>query len=92
MRTVALILLYLCQVWIVCAIARAVLSWFPITYGSVAHRVNIVLVRVTEPLISPVRRLLPTARVGNVGLDLSFLLVIVLLQFLVVPFLASHAY
>jgi len=92
MHSVFLLLLVLCQLWIVCAIARALLSWFPISYGSPVHKVNSVLVRVTEPLISPVRRMLPPARVGNVGLDLSFIVVFAVIQFLIVPFLLRHAF
>jgi YggT family protein len=81
-----------CQLWVICAVARAVLSWFPITYDSPAHRINSFLVRVTEPLIAPVRRVLPPVRAGNVGLDLAFLVVILVLEFLVIPFLGRHAF
>jgi YggT family protein len=81
------LLIALLELWIFAAIARAVLSWFPLRYGSPWQRVNSVLVAVTEPLIAPIRRILPPARIGGVGLDLAFLVVFVALQFFVIPLL-----
>jgi len=46
--------------------------------------VRSVLFTVTEPVLAPVRRLMPPVRVGGMGLDLSvtvvFLVILVLLQ------------
>lgn len=54
-------------------IARAVLSWFPISpYNPVVMLLN----RITEPLIAPLRRIIPRAGV----LDLTPLIAILLLQ------------
>lgn len=53
-------------------IARALLSWFPIDQGSPLYQM---LYRVTEPLIDPLRRVIP-----NTGMiDLSPLAAIVVL-------------
>jgi YggT family protein len=53
-------------------IARALLSWFPIDQGSPLYQM---LMRVTEPLIDPIRRVLP-----NTGMiDLSPMAAIVVL-------------
>ena len=68
------------QLWVLCAFARALLSWFPISYGSPWHRINSVLVRITEPFIAPVRRIIRPVGVGGVGLDLSFIVVVILVQ------------
>jgi len=83
---------FVVQIWVFCAIARALLSWFPISYDSAFHRINRLLVAVTEPVIAPVRRLLPPARMGNVGVDLSFLVVLLVAQIVVIPFLARRAF
>lgn len=80
MHTIFYILFLVAEIWFFCAIARAILSWFPISYDSPAHRANSVLVRITEPVIAPVRRLIPPVRAGGIGLDLSFLVVIIAVQ------------
>jgi len=79
------------QLWVIMAIGRAILSWFPIAYGSPWHRLNGVLVTVTEPLIAPVRRLIRPVGVGGVGLDLSFIVVVFVVQFVAVQ-LRNYAY
>jgi YggT family protein len=92
MRAIFWLLFFALQIWVFCAIARALISWFPVSYDSVVYRINRVLVAVTEPIIAPVRRLMPTTRVGGVGIDLSFMVVLLVLQFLVIPFLGRHAF
>jgi YggT family protein len=91
-RAICLILFIVLQVWVLCAVARALISWFPIKYDSAVYRINRGLVAITEPFIAPVRRILPAARFGGVGVDLSFLVVLLVLQFFVIPFLRRHAY
>ena len=63
-------------------IARMLLSWFPMAPDGVFGQVSRVLFTVTEPVLGPVRRVVPPLRVGNVGLDLSVMIVIVGLQIL----------
>ena len=76
---------------IVCAILRlywfillatAILSWFPVSEGSLADRARLVLRSLTEPVLSPVRRMLPPVQMGGMGLDLSPLLVFIALVIL----------
>jgi YggT family protein len=90
-RHVAFVLFWLLQLWVFCAIARAVLSWFPISYNSVAHRINTLLVRITEPVIAPVRRVIPPVGVGGVGVDMAFLVVILGIQLVAIPLLRNYA-
>ncbi len=61
----------------------AILSWFRIQPGSTLARVQLFLYRATEPLLRPVRRIVPP--VG--GLDLSFLVVSLVLVFVAIPVL-----
>jgi YggT family protein len=61
----------------------AILSWFRIQPGSTLARVQFFLYRATEPLLRPVRRIVPP--VG--GLDLSFLVVSLVLVFVAIPVL-----
>lgn len=71
---------YVLTAFIVLLIARAVLSWFPVRYGSPLQSVSRGLERVTEPVLAPVRRVIPPVRMGGTALDLSFLLVVIVLE------------
>lgn len=62
-------------------LARAILSWFAV---SPYHPVSVFLIRITDPLLAPIRRYMP--RMGM--LDLSPLIAILLLQWVVKPLLA----
>jgi YggT family protein len=64
---------------------RALLSWFPARPGSALANVNSVLFRLTEPVLAPVRRLLPPLQAGGMGIDLSFIIVFFGIQLLVIP-------
>jgi len=58
-------------VYLVVLFARVVLSWFPIREGTVMAQVSSMLFEVTEPVMAPVRRVIPP-----VGMfDLSFIVV-----------------
>ena len=68
MRTLLLALL---QIYLFVLIARALLSWFPLRPGTALATVQGGLVTVTEPVLAPVRRVIPRAGM----FDLSFLVV-----------------
>jgi len=68
---------------------RALLSWFPASHGGVLAGINSVLYRLTEPVLAPVRRLIPPARLGGMGLDLSFIIVFLGIQLILIPVVAS---
>jgi YggT family protein len=72
-----LLLLYLLVIF-----ARIILSWFPIAYGSPLEGVASLLYAITEPLMGPLRRLIPPLRIGVMGIDLSPLILIVGIQIL----------
>ncbi len=56
--------------------ARAILSWFPPSGNGAMETIRGVLFTITEPVLGPVRRLIPPARIGGMGLDLSFMIVV----------------
>ena len=66
----------LCEVLTFAIIARAILSWFS---PRPTNRLAIILYQVTEPVLSPLRRVIP--RVGMI--DLTPLAAIMLLQLIV---------
>jgi YggT family protein len=63
-------------------IARAVLDWSvalagPPAYGSIRARLMTGVRAVTEPILAPVRRVVPPLRVGTVAIDLAFIIVFI---------------
>ena len=82
----------LCQLgnlYILAMFARIILSWFPISPGGVMATVYSFLYTVTEPILGPVRRMLPPVGIGGMGLDLSPIIVLLLLRLLVLPAVCS---
>ena len=72
------ILADLILVYLVILAARAVLSWFPVRGGTFLASVNTLLFELTEPVLRPVRRVIPP-----VGMfDASFMVVFFVLFFL----------
>ncbi|MGH9123353.1 MAG: YggT family protein [Acidimicrobiales bacterium] len=71
------------QLYVIVLLLRAVLSWFPLSSNSPLVPVARFLGIITEPVLAPFRRVIPAAG----GLDLSFLIVVLLLEFLIIPLL-----
>jgi YggT family protein len=70
----------LINLYLLIIFARIVVSWIvqfaPPTPGSVYEKIVSGLATVTEPVLAPVRALLPPVRLGGAGLDLSPIVVI----------------
>ncbi|MFZ4516224.1 MAG: YggT family protein [Acidimicrobiia bacterium] len=69
------ILRLILQIYLVILFARAILSWFPSAPGSALASMQNVLARLTDPLLEPLRRIVP--RTGM--FDLSFLVLVILI-------------
>ena len=59
------------QLYVIVVIARIILSWFPVSPGSGLSTVFSLLYAVTEPVLGPLRRLIPPLMLGGAGIDLS---------------------
>jgi YggT family protein len=70
------------ELYIVVLFVRIMFTWFPITPGTPAARVERALGKVTDPLLTRVRRLVPPVRVGAGALDLSPIIIFVVLLIL----------
>ena len=81
------LVLALLQLFLLALLARIILSWFPATGGAL-DSVQRVLFSITEPVLAPVRAILPPVRLGGMALDLSPIVVFILLQ-LLIGFLAG---
>jgi YggT family protein len=77
------ILCSLVLVYILAIFGRILFSWVPIAPDSPVAVVRSVLVRLTEPVMGPLRRALPPLRVGGFAIDLSPIIVLMLLQIVV---------
>ena len=78
MRAVCLLL----QVFSAVLFARVILEWVPVEDAHPVGRIRGVLRRVTQPVLAPLRALVPPLRVGSVAVDLSPLILILLLNLL----------
>lgn len=67
------LIIYLFNALTLIVIARALLSWFD---PGMRSSIGKILVDITEPLLGPIRRMIPSAG----GLDFSPIILIILLQ------------
>lgn len=74
------ILCNLLLLYIVAIFARVIFSWIPLSPDSPVTVVRTWLVRITEPVMGPLRRALPAIRLGSMALDLSPIVLLIGLQ------------
>jgi YggT family protein len=65
----------LLDAYLIVMFARIIISWFPVNPGSGLAQVYGFLYSITEPVLGPIRRVLPPVGMGGMGLDLSPLVV-----------------
>jgi YggT family protein len=77
------------ELFLVVLIVYSLLSWYlayaRVSYDSPAFKLNRVLASICDPILRPIRRIIPTARIGGVGLDLSVLVLFLLIQVILIP-------
>ena len=77
---------YLLDLFLIVLIAYSVLSWVTmagsLAYDSPVLKIQAVLARICEPVLRPVRRIVPPIRAGGANLDLSVLVVWVVILLL----------
>ena len=65
-------------IWIL--VISALLSWFPTTTQTgVLISVKRLLARLTEPILRPLRAIVPRPQIGGVGIDFSVMVAVILL-------------
>jgi YggT family protein len=83
------LIVYLLNALLLALLAYSILSWYTayarVSYDSPVRKVQKVLSAVCDPILNPVRRVIPMARVGGVGLDLSVLIVILVIDLILIP-------
>lgn len=63
-------------------------SWFPVDESSPFAPVTGFILKITDPLLAPIKRLMPAATVGSVSVDFSVLILFMVFGFLI-PSLAG---
>lgn len=87
MWVIALVLnLFLLVLFAYC-ILSLVIAYARISYDSPVIKVQRVLTAIVEPVLRPIRRIIPTAQVGGVGLDLSVLVLFLVIRVILIPVL-----
>ncbi len=71
------------QLYLIAIFVRIVLSWFPLDPNGFMATVAGFLYMLTDPVLGPLRRMLPAVRLGSVALDLSPIVVIIGIQILI---------
>ena len=59
------------QLYLVVLFVRIIFSWFPVEPYSSLHKVVRVFAALTDPILAPLRRLVPPLRLGGAAIDLS---------------------
>jgi len=72
------ILFWALTVYLVVLAGRAVLSWFPIRSGTFLAGLNALLFDLTEPVLRPVRRVIPPAGMLDLPFPVVFVGIIIL--------------
>lgn len=66
------------QLYLFVVLIRILMSWVPPTPGTTYEQVHEGFVRVTEPVLAPIRAVLPPVRMGAMAMDLSPIVVFLL--------------
>jgi len=69
---------WLLTAYMIVLAGRAVLSWFPVRGGTFFAQLNSVLFELTEPVLRPVRRIIPAAGMLDTSFIVVFFAVIIL--------------
>lgn len=77
------ILSWILWIYLFLIFARIIIGWLPVSWPKGLRRIVVLIYDVTEPVLSPLRRILPIIPVsGGVGIDLSPIVVVMIIFFL----------
>jgi YggT family protein len=78
---------YVLWLFIIVLFAYSILSWLTfsgnLAYDSPILKIQAVLAKICEPVLRPVRRIIPPIRAGGANLDLSVLVVFLVITVLI---------
>ncbi|MEQ8841290.1 MAG: YggT family protein [Acidimicrobiales bacterium] len=76
------LLCFALTIYVVLILVRIVLTWFPLDPDGAMATVAGLLFILTDPVLGPLRRVLPPVRLGSVALDLSPIVALIGIQIL----------
>jgi YggT family protein len=79
----------LANLYLIVIFVRIVLSWFPIGPDGALSTVQNITYQLTEPVLGPLRRIIPPIRVGAAAIDLSALILVLGYTVLLMPLLCG---
>jgi len=82
----------LLQLYLFVIFVRVILSWFPISPDSPIAAVYRFVYAITEPVLGPIRRVMPSVGFGGMGLDFSPIIVLLVLELFLIPIVRSAGY
>jgi YggT family protein len=87
------IIVTLLYLFLLVLFAYSILSWFTasgrLAYDSPVIKIQRVLSAICEPVLRPIRRIIPPLNVGGVGLDLSVLIVFLVVSAVLIPLFSA---
>lgn len=86
MTSLQTLAIYSVNLFLVILFIQAIASWFPSSKALAIHQL---CGRITNPIVAPIRRVLPPLRIGGGSIDLSFLVIYLAARMLVLPLLAG---
>jgi YggT family protein len=72
----------LLSIYLVVLFGRIVLSWFPLSPDGPMAAIARVFYALTEPVLAPIRSVIPPLQMGGMGLDLSPMIVFFAILFI----------
>jgi YggT family protein len=69
---------FILNLYVLVILARIVFSWIRVTPGTPLASIYSVIYNLTEPILGPLRRVIPPMRMGAAALDLSPIIVFVI--------------
>ena len=72
------VIAWLLTVYLLVLAGRAVLSWFPVRSGTFLAGLNSLLFDLTEPVLRPVRRVIPPAGMFDTSFIVVFFAIVIL--------------
>ncbi|HUY07518.1 MAG TPA: YggT family protein [Acidimicrobiales bacterium] len=70
----------LLHLFIIIVVVRILCTWIPVNPWSNFAKVVHVLSKITDPVLNPLRRVIPPLRIGGMGIDLSPMILVFVLS------------
>ncbi len=74
------VLASLLRLYVLIIVVRILFTWIPVNPWSNFAKVVRVLSMITDPVLNPLRRIIPPLRFGGMGIDLSPMILVIVLS------------